>query len=80
MGTLQVVCGDQGGPIAGSNFFECNELKNAIVHFIIVNNVVENGLTPNSDYVADSVRGRVTRNNNWVLADKAIFVITKCNC
>jgi hypothetical protein len=80
MTTLQAVCGEEGGPMAWTNFYSPKELRNSIVHFIIVNNVPENCLGNNPDFTFDTIKPKLTRKNNWVLSDTIIIVYTKCNC
>lgn len=81
MTTLQGVAGAVGGPSVGVNFFQSDILRNSIVHFIIVNNVNECGLSPNPDYTFDSTGGQIVRGSNiWQLGDKVIIIYSKCNC
>jgi hypothetical protein len=81
---LQTVVGDEGGPVPGQTTYRNTKLENAIVQFLIVNNIPENGLEPEPDFFNNPIKGEIKRNNPWVnpwvLADKLIIVYEKCNC
>jgi hypothetical protein len=80
MNVLQTVVGDEGGPIPGQMTYVNEKLRNAIVQFLIVDNVPENGLSPSPDFVNAPIQAMITRNNPWVLGNKLIVVYTNCNC
>lgn len=77
---LQTCVGMNDGPTAGQTQFQNELFKNSVVQFLIVNNVPENRMTPLPDFLHDPIMGVVTRTNIWVQNDKAIFLITNCNC
>jgi hypothetical protein len=80
MKILQTVVGLPGCPTPGQTTYQNELFRNAIMQFLIVNNVCENGLAPSGDFSHDPLTGTVTRNNPWVTNDKAIFVYSTCNC
>lgn len=79
MTTLQKVCGiSQTSPISGINTYQNDILQGATLHYIIVNNVNENGLLPDPDFTFNALEGIMTRTNDWQLGDKVILVYSKC--
>jgi hypothetical protein len=80
--TLQTICGNTGGPMPNTDTYQNELLRNAIVHFIIVNNVPENGLHPAPGYTASPLEATITRmgGNVWIAGDKIIIVYSKCAC
>lgn len=79
MTTLQKVCGmSPTAPTAGVNTYQNDILQGSILHYIIVNNVNENGLSPTPDYTFNPTEGIITRQNEWQLGDKVVFVYSKC--
>ncbi len=80
MNTLQKVAGNFNSPVPGANTYQTDYLIGAIVHFIIVNNVNEDGMGSTPDYTFDSMSATLTRNNVWILGDRVIIVYSKCNC
>lgn len=80
MMTLQKVCGAGGtSPIAGLNIYQNDILINSMVHFLIVDNIPENSLSPSPDFTFDQLSGTITRTNQWLVGVKAIIVYSKCN-
>lgn len=81
MGFLQTVVGKAGGPTPDSNTYQNDLLRNAVVQYAIINNVNENGLQPNPDYIHDPLEGTFARQNGnkFILSDKVIIVYSKCN-
>ena len=77
---LQTVVGENGGPIAGQTQYKNELFRNAIVQIVIVNNVNENGLQPDPDFISYPLEAKIWRKNPWVLGDKAIFIYSNCNC
>jgi hypothetical protein len=78
MTTLQVVCGEKSAPVAGQTTYQNDLLKNVIVHFIIVNNVPENGLEPSPNYAHNYLSGLLDRfPNRWSIGDKLIVFYSK---
>lgn len=80
MNILQTCVGNPGGPIPGQLTYENEKFRNSIVQLIIVNNVNENGLQPDPDFISYPLEAKVSRKNQWVLGDKAIFFYQNCNC
>lgn len=80
MNILQTCVGMNDGPTAGQTQFQNELFKNSVVQFLIVNNDLENRIEPTPDFTHDPLMGIVKRTNIWVQNDKAIFVITNCNC
>lgn len=78
MTTLQKVCGvSPTSPTVGVNTYQNDILQGATLHYIIINNINESGLSPMPDFKFDPLEGMITRNNEWQLGDKAIFVYSK---
>lgn len=80
MRVLQTCVGDEGGPTPGQTTYKNTKLENAIVQFLIVDNVPENGLEPQPDFFNNPIKGEIKRNNVWVLGNKVIIVYENCNC
>ncbi len=81
MKCIETVCGNPYSPVAGSNVFQSDLLKGAVVHFIILNNGIENGLSPSPEFTLNSSTGELMRVNKWMTGDKAIIVYSNCsNC
>jgi len=82
MTSLQLVVGNANAPQDGESEFSSEVLRNAVLHFVIVDNNLMNGLFPQPDYLFDSINGKVTRGNEnkFKLGEKCIFVYSKCNC
>ncbi len=81
MTTLQKVCGLPSGPVAGQTKYQNDLLVNAILHFIILDNTPQNGLSPSPDYKFDTIAGEIDISpNTFGMGNKIIFVYSKsCN-
>lgn len=82
MPVLQFVVGNPGAPIPGTDTYQTDLLRNAIVNFAIIDNVPENGLQPTPDYIHDPIHGILTRcnGNKFLLGMKGIIDYSTCNC
>lgn len=82
MTTLKVTAGYPGGPTIGTNFFTSEILRNAVMHFIIVDNIPINDMVPDPEYYFDTAIGKMewVNSNTWQPSNKIIFVYSKCGC
>ena len=82
MTTLQLVTGQPNAPQDGEAEFTSEILRNAVLHWIIIDGQIYTGIFPQPDYLFDPINGKVTRGNDnkFKLGEKCIFVYSKCNC
>lgn len=79
METKQFVVGNADAPTAGQTTFSAEFLKDCQIHFMIVNNNVENQLGTTPDFTHSYVEGIVSRGGNvWNLGDKVIIIYSSC--
>lgn len=81
MTTLQKVAGNTGAPVPGNTSYQNDLLINSALHFVIIDNVPQNGLNPTPDYTFDTITGTFDFSpNTFQVGTKIIFVYAKCNC
>lgn len=83
MTTLQRVVGNANAPQDGDTTYSPPELRNAILHFIIIDNQIYNGLMPQPEYLFEPTQPLLTLGNGnaFKLGQKCIFVYSKiCEC
>lgn len=83
MTSLQLVTGSQFGLIDDYvDTFKHEDLRNAILHLIIIDNQILTGLCPSPNYKFDPLIGEVKLfdGNSFGVGEKCIFLYSKCNC
>jgi len=77
MTTLQFTVGTtHDSPIVDSSTFQNNALKNVVVHKLEVDNLNENGLEPNPDFIHNPLSGTITRPYKWLENSKLIIFLS----
>lgn len=81
MTTLQKVAGNVNAPVPSSTSYQNDLLINSILHYVIIDNIPQNGLQPTPDYTFDIVTGTFDFTpNTFQVGTKIIFVYSNCNC
>lgn len=81
MQTLQKVSGVGNGPTPGTSTFQSDVLIDSKVHYIMVDNIPQNHLSPSPDYIFDNLIGEIDISpSTWGSANKLIVVYSQCQC